>query len=398
MRSSVLEMFTSAYRDGTAFQLGRDEQLLAFGRNFCGDPHWQDTLTQTRSQTKSDLFVSVVTVRERITYDASRLNARQDYPLRAFAIRFSFVVTTGYGRDLQQPVLALDLPLGVRVVLVDQSEPRLSSARPMVNTLRCGHLTLVLIFAGVVPCFSDTCSSLNYNLPKYHLSSRTILQRRHSTHHHVFKTIATFATFALSAVSVFAAPAGDAETGALVKKAQLQSLPQIFAGATQSLTPLTQQLQGLGHNDLTTAKVTPIVNNIKTVLNGVVTNVKGLQGQPSSVVLDNNGVSPNFPFHGPISIGAVAAIIAELLRIVLTALAAVVAILTAHPIAAAIEIHVLLVEVGQLLGTVVFTVTSILGFLLPGLGLLLGGLLGDLGFIIADLGLSLLGGILGILL
>lgn len=33
-------------------------------------------------------------------------------------------------------------------------------------------------------------------------------------------------------------------------------------------------------------------------------------------------------------------------QIVLTALAAVVAILTAHPIAAAIEIHVLLVEVG----------------------------------------------------
>ena len=48
--------------------------------------------------------------------------------------------------------------------------------------------------------------------------------------------------------------------------------------------------------------------------------------------------------------------------------------------------------------TVVFTVTSVLGFLLPGLGLLLGGLLGDLGFIIADLGLTLLGGILGILL
>ncbi len=74
-------------------------------------------------------------------------------------------------------------------------------------------------------------------------------------------------------------------------------------------------VEGLGPNDLTTAKVTPIVNNIKTVLNGVVTNVKGLQGQPSSVVLDNNGVSPNFPFHGPIPIGAVAAIIAELLRV-----------------------------------------------------------------------------------
>lgn len=59
----------------------------------------------------------------------------------------------------------------------------------------------------------------------------------------LFKSIAIFATFALSAVSVFAAPAGDATTGALVKKAQPQSLPQIFAGATQSLTPLTQQLR-----------------------------------------------------------------------------------------------------------------------------------------------------------
>ncbi|KAI0090641.1 hypothetical protein BDY19DRAFT_724369 [Irpex rosettiformis] len=214
----------------------------------------------------------------------------------------------------------------------------------------------------------------------------------------LFKTIATFATFVLSAVSVIAAPTGDAEASALVKKAQPQSLSQIFAGATQSLTPLTQQLQGLGPNDMTTAKVTPIVNNIKTVLNGVISDVKSLQGQPSSVVLANNGVSANVSPSALLSVGAVASIIAQLVRIVLTALSAVFAILTAHPILAAIEIHALLVEVGQLVGTVIFTVTSVLGFLLPGLGLLLGGLLGDLGFIITDLGLGLLGGILGILL
>ena len=59
----------------------------------------------------------------------------------------------------------------------------------------------------------------------------------------LFSTIATFATFALSAVSVFAAPTGETETSALAKKAQPQSLSQIFAGATQSLTPLTQQLR-----------------------------------------------------------------------------------------------------------------------------------------------------------
>ena len=149
----------------------------------------------------------------------------------------------------------------------------------------------------------------------------------------LFKTIATFATFALSAVSVLAVHTGQTEASALVKKAQPQSLPQIFAGATQSLTPLTQQLraylippvsyfadtlmytEGLGPNDLTTAKVTPIVNNIKTVLNGVVTDVKALQGQPASVVLANNGVSPNFGENAIITVGAVAAIIAQLLRV-----------------------------------------------------------------------------------
>ncbi|KAI0773418.1 hypothetical protein BC629DRAFT_1441627 [Irpex lacteus] len=214
----------------------------------------------------------------------------------------------------------------------------------------------------------------------------------------LFKPFAIFATFALSAISIFAAPVAEADTTALVKKAQPKSLTQIFADATTSLTPITQQLQGMKANDLTTAKVTPIVNNIKTVLNGVVSDVKSLSGQPSSVVLNNNGVTANVGTNAIVSVGAIAAIIAKLIRLVLTALAAVRAVLFANPFLAVLEINALLVEVGQLLGTVVFTVTSVLGFLLPGLGLLLGGLLGDLGFIISDLGLGLLGGLLGILL
>ncbi|KAI0758266.1 hypothetical protein BC629DRAFT_1444243 [Irpex lacteus] len=214
----------------------------------------------------------------------------------------------------------------------------------------------------------------------------------------LFKPFAIFATFALSAISTIAAPVAEAETAALVKKAPAKSLSQIFADATTSLTPLTQQLQGLKANDLTSAKVTPIVNNIKTVLNGVVTDVKGLSGQPSSLVLANNGVSANLKSDALVPIGTIAAIIAKLIRLVLTALAAVRGILFLNPFLAVFEINALLVEVGQLLGTVVFTVTSVLGFLLPGLGLLLGGLLGDLGFIIGDLGLGLLGGLLGILL
>lgn len=214
----------------------------------------------------------------------------------------------------------------------------------------------------------------------------------------LFKPFAIFATFALSAISTFAAPVADAEAGALVKKDTPKSLSQIFADATTSLTPLTQQLQGLGPKDLTTAKVTPIVNNIKNVLNDVVSDVKALSGQPSTLVLANHGITPNVGENAIVSVGAIAAIIAKLIRLVLTALAAVRGLLFINPILAAFEIQALLVEVGQLLGTVIFTVTSVLGFLLPGLGFLLGGLLGDLGFIISELGLGLLGGILGILL
>ncbi|KAI0091951.1 hypothetical protein BDY19DRAFT_569740 [Irpex rosettiformis] len=214
----------------------------------------------------------------------------------------------------------------------------------------------------------------------------------------LFKPFAIFATFALSAISTLAAPAVDTEPATLVKKATPKSLSQIFADATTSLTPLTQQLQGLGAKDMTMAKVNPIVNNIKTVLNGVVSDVQSLSGQPSTVILANHGVTPNVGQNAIVSVGAIAPIIAKLIRLVLTALAAVRGILFLNPILAAFEIQALLIEVGQLLGTVLFTVTSVLGFLLPGLGLLLGGLLGDLGFIIGELGLGLLGGILGILL
>ena len=61
----------------------------------------------------------------------------------------------------------------------------------------------------------------------------------------LFKHIATFATFALGAISAIAAPTANANTAELVKRDQPQSIPQIFAGATTSLTPLTQELRKL---------------------------------------------------------------------------------------------------------------------------------------------------------
>lgn len=78
---------------------------------------------------------------------------------------------------------------------------------------------------------------------------------------------------------------------------------------------MSNYIEGLKANDLTTAKVTPIVNNIKTVLNGVVTDVKGLSGQPSSLVLANNGVSANLKSDAIVPIGTIAAIIAKLIRV-----------------------------------------------------------------------------------
>ncbi|KAI0090633.1 hypothetical protein BDY19DRAFT_724152 [Irpex rosettiformis] len=226
----------------------------------------------------------------------------------------------------------------------------------------------------------------------------------------LFKIIPTFATFAFCSVAIIAAPTGDAQASSLMKKATPQGLPQIFGDATQSMIPLTQQLQSLGPNDMTTEKVTPIVNNMKTVLNGVITNVKGLQGQPASVVFARSEASPSSttgsaPSGASSPVEAVVAIISQLLRvsyihshIQTDALGAVLAILTSNPSAASADVHQLLVEVGQLLETVISTVVSVLGSLLPGIGPLLGSLLSDLGSIITNLGLTLLGQILGLLL
>jgi hypothetical protein len=58
-----------------------------------------------------------------------------------------------------------------------------------------------------------------------------------------FKSVAVFATVAFSAISAFAAPTAEADTTALVKKAQPSSIPQIFAGATTSLQAPTKELR-----------------------------------------------------------------------------------------------------------------------------------------------------------
>jgi hypothetical protein len=207
-----------------------------------------------------------------------------------------------------------------------------------------------------------------------------------------FKSIAVFATVALSAVSVFAAPTAEADSTALVKKAQPSSIPQIFAGATTSLAAPTKQLQGLGPNDLTVAKISPIVGTITVILTEVIADVKLLVGQEAAIVLATVDATAIIALHD------LAIIISELVHLVLTALGVVVSLLLAHPFAAAFEIHSLLFQVGQLVGTLVITVIQVAGVLLPGLDLAVNVLLGDLGFIITQLGLTLLGGLLGILL
>ncbi|KAI0695250.1 hypothetical protein BC835DRAFT_964840 [Cytidiella melzeri] len=156
----------------------------------------------------------------------------------------------------------------------------------------------------------------------------------------LFKSIATFATFALSVVSVIAAPAANVDNAVLVKKAQPQSIPQIFAGATTSLTPLTQQLQGLTASDLSVDAITPIVGSITVILNEVVTDVSLLVGQEASIVLATVDATALVTVHD------LSVIVSELVHLVLTALGTVTSILLAHPFTAAAEIHSLLFEVG----------------------------------------------------
>ncbi|KAI0084942.1 hypothetical protein BDY19DRAFT_909385 [Irpex rosettiformis] len=207
----------------------------------------------------------------------------------------------------------------------------------------------------------------------------------------LFKHIATFATFALGAISAIAVPTVNTNTAELVKRDQPQSIPQIFAGATTSLTPLTQELQGLGPNDLTEARISPIVGSITVILDEVIADVKLLVGQEAAIVLATVDGTAIVALHD------LAIIVSELVHLILTAIGVVLSLLSAHPIAAGAAIRALLFQVGQLVGTVVITVIQVVGVLLPGLQAAIVVLLGDVQLIIIQLGLTLLGGLLGIL-
>ncbi|KAI0338355.1 hypothetical protein BDW22DRAFT_707313 [Trametopsis cervina] len=198
----------------------------------------------------------------------------------------------------------------------------------------------------------------------------------------LFKPFALFATLALGVVSAIAIP--TASDNAVEKRAKPAGIAKIFADATTALTPHTQQLQALTSSQLTTSTVQPIANNIMSTLNTAVSQTQALLGQPISVVLatvDGTAV---------LTVTEVSVIVSELVHLILGAIA----VLLKFPF---FEIQFLLVNIGQLVGTLVNTVILVTDGLLFGLQVAIAGLLTDVEFVITDLGLTILGGLLGLL-
>ncbi|KAK7462996.1 hypothetical protein VKT23_007577 [Stygiomarasmius scandens] len=120
------------------------------------------------------------------------------------------------------------------------------------------------------------------------------------------RSFGIFATLALAVVSYAAplAPAGvkvpsvqtpelptsvevpTVNAGDLVARCDTcKSLPDIITGITTDISPLIDQLKGLSAVDCTVEKITPIVDEIKVIVNGAIVDVKALVGVSIDVVL-----------------------------------------------------------------------------------------------------------------
>ncbi len=77
-------------------------------------------------------------------------------------------------------------------------------------------------------------------------------------------------------------------------------------------------VEALTPSDLTPAVITPIVNNITTILTGVVTDLQALAGQPASVILADNANTPvgsSLQARDLLGLDAIAQLVAALLNV-----------------------------------------------------------------------------------
>ncbi|KAF9220343.1 hypothetical protein BS17DRAFT_787621 [Gyrodon lividus] len=181
-----------------------------------------------------------------------------------------------------------------------------------------------------------------------------------------------------AALGVFASPVIERQTPA--------SVAVVFAGLSNTVTPLANQLLYATPQNATQEILTPIISSIGTAVTGAVSDLTLLVGLPLEVILASvDGLTI-------LAVADVASIVAELVNLIFTAASTVLLVvdITIYSV-----ISVLLSTLGTLVFSLLTVVLGLVGGLLSPLLILIGPVLS----IISGLGLtSLLGELLGGLL
>ncbi|PSS37004.1 hypothetical protein EW026_g1106 [Hermanssonia centrifuga] len=199
-----------------------------------------------------------------------------------------------------------------------------------------------------------------------------------------FKSIAVVVTLAFGAITSFAAPV---ESSLVRKDANVTGVAKIISDVTVAVTPLTVQLQQITADNCTADTLTPVINDINNILNGAVTEVNKLVGQPVQTILATvDGAAQ-------ITVGELAQIIAALLNLVLAALGAVLKVASGDVLSV---VTPLLASVGTAVGALLTAVLSLVSQLLGGLLAAVLGLVGDVLGVVTQLNVAGLTSLLGL--
>ncbi|KAJ7262865.1 hypothetical protein C8J57DRAFT_1719119 [Mycena rebaudengoi] len=169
-----------------------------------------------------------------------------------------------------------------------------------------------------------------------------------------------------------------ADTGAVSVSARASTpLPEILTNLGATLKPVTAEIAALTAGDFSIETLTPLINQVISIINEAVADMQGLAGSSLQTIL------------GTADIAQVAALLASVLSIVFTALGAVSGV--ASGAGAGADIAPI---IGQVSGVIVALLSLVLS-LVPGLIGALLPLVGPLLSTITNLGLSNILGLLG---
>ncbi|KAG1736682.1 uncharacterized protein EDB91DRAFT_1083344 [Suillus paluster] len=163
------------------------------------------------------------------------------------------------------------------------------------------------------------------------------------------------------------------------------SVAVVFTTVFTQIQPLTDQLNYLTPDNATVAAISPVVAQIKTQLTGAVSQLQALVGQDSSVIIASvDGTVP-------LTVAALATLIADVLTLLFTALGAVLSMVTG-------DVHTEILTLLTDLCGVVTSILHIVATLVPGIVVSLLPLLSPVLSIISSLGLRGLLSLLGLTL